>query len=226
MKLTLALLLSGIANAAVVYDLVTASCGSQTQYGGCYVSTPDILEEVSAGIGSNFVAVSTVAELGTGVPTVEEAIASGTVVDQQSEELDGVGAGIATLDADICVTGSLFPNGSASVQFGTASDGIWGGGCLENDILTTPFTYGVPFLMTITVESSESAVSLGESETGMSYVNIVSITLPPDPPVGSSVPEPGTFWMLAAICLLVTLMRLARWRPAPGDRTFLPARFW
>jgi hypothetical protein len=207
MKLALTLLaFAALASATPTFS-ATAWCGTQAYSGGsCSLTGPTYQESVSSFESPwqswEQFGVSTLS--GGSGGTQDGSIATGLLTYTQTEEMDGVGTGIATLDLYVCVSGTLPPNGWASVTFGQTK--AWYGDGCGHEELTTPFNYAVPFDLSITVESSESSIDLGEGEQGQSFVAITGLTLPPDPPLEqSSVPEPKA-WMLAGGGLVIMLL--------------------
>jgi hypothetical protein len=190
-----ALLTAALCRADVVTVSVSAQLGSQTcTTNPCSLSNSDGSAEASV-MGLN---VATEAGLGSGRDTDGSPYGSASLTDQETELFTGgSGEGIATLTFYASHggegnegTGSGkvdvgFGDGSCSVGFSGASCSSSGPGAFA---ITTPFTYGVPFLLTFSLVSNSSAVGLGELETGSAGAGIIQIS-------ASSVPEPSSIWL-------------------------------
>jgi len=107
---------------------------------------------------------------------------------------DGVGQGVATLVISSCISGLYGGNGDMSVQFGSSTSSFYTG-CTVGlgtgappATLTTAFTYGDPFLLTVSLSAEASGGILDEADDTLVQAEIISVADP------ISTPEAPTYW--------------------------------
>jgi hypothetical protein len=207
-----AVLFVALCRAGVITSTVVVQLGSQACNTPCSLSDTNGAASASAG----FLSVETSASQGFAPAGSESPFASVSLLDEESELFtDGSGTGIANVSFRYFL-GGVRGNNTIGVQFGDASTTIQDGSALVN--LTTPFTYGVPFLLSFDFEAQSSAVELDEAESTYADIEDIVVTDP------VAAPEASALWLSSLGLAATTLWWVFRRRRTERRRSQLARR--